>query len=47
MNDLLKEEIWEDPEGNDWTGEYMEDEIDEVIRDVLRREMPDRKILKN
>lgn len=47
MDDLLNEEIREAAEDGDWTGEYMEDEVDEVIREVLRRELPNRKRMRN
>ena len=47
MNDLLKTELWEEPAEHEWTAEYIEDEIDEIIRDALRREMPGRQILKS
>ena len=47
MNDLRSEEIWEETEENDWTGEYLEDEMDEVIREVLKRELPGTIFLRN
>ena len=47
MDDFLNEALREADEDDAWTGEYMEDEMDEIIREVLRRELPGRNILRN